>query len=104
MTVEDYSADYNVDGVVDAVLTNPTGSESASGVKVRRGALSIGDLQSGFASPGDVPFIVWLSTIGSVALEEGSTLTVGSVVYSILSRPMQRPDGAQARVYTRIQE
>ena len=101
---QDNSADYNLDGVVDATLISVDGLSAQPFVKVRRGSLSIGDLQAGFASPGDVVFVVWVGTIGSVTLDEGATLRIDSIDYRILSRPMQRADAAQARVFTRQEE
>jgi hypothetical protein len=98
----DYADDYaHVDGVDTATYTPLSGS-AVTTVKVRRAQLSFTDLQSGVLAldPGDVPWIVWLGTLGAAVLQTEATLTVNSVVYTIISW-VERPDQKQARVFTR---
>lgn len=100
--VVDYAADYaHVDGV-EAASYAPLSGDAVTGVKVRRGSLSRLERSGSVlgVAPSDVPFVVWLSTLGGATLDQEAILTVGAVAYTVLSF-VSRPDGAQARLICR---
>lgn len=101
--IVDYSADYlHIDGVEDASYTDPSGVTDAS-VKVRRGNLTMGDMQGAFfgIAPGDVPFTVWPSTITTAVLAINGTLTVAGTIYTVVEIMATIPDGSQTRILCR---
>lgn len=101
--IVDYSADYAfVDGVEDATYVD-LDANTDTGVKVRKGNLTTGDVQGAiFAiAPGDVPFTVWNATLTAATLQINGRLTVAGTSYTVVEIMATIPDGSQTRILCR---
>jgi len=101
--IVDYSGDWaHVDGVVDATYVD-VAANTDTGVKVRMGNLTTGDVQGAvFAiAPGDVPFTVWIATLSTATIEINGQLTVAGVSYTVVGILATVPDGSQTRIVCR---
>ena len=101
--IVDYSSDYDhVEGVVDATYVD-TNSNTDTGVKVRKGSLTMGDIQGALFGivPGDVPFTVWVGTLSTATLGVNGQLTSEGTAYTVIGVLNTAPDGSQTRIVCR---
>lgn len=92
-----------VDGVEDITYTADAGSPVTE-VKVRRGDLGFAQL-AGIADfgvqPGDIPMVVWATTLTGVQPAEGDTWTDANGVTYYVVAAQTTPDGSQHVVTSR---